>query len=131
MLASPPTRSNSRSCRTRRSLVCIAGEMSPISSRNRVPLSASSKRPSLRLMAPVNAPFSWPNSSDSSSVSASAPQLTLMNGPGARGQLLAGARLAVDRDRGIGRSDALDDGEDLAHRLGAADQLAEARRLLA
>ena len=49
-----------------------------------MPLSASSKRPSLRLIAPVNAPFSWPNSSLSSSVSVSAPQLTLMNGPAAR-----------------------------------------------
>ena len=58
--------------------------MSPISSRNSVPLSASSKRPSLRLTAPVNAPFSWPNSSDSSSVSVSAPQFTLTNGPSAR-----------------------------------------------
>ncbi len=34
-----------------------------------MPLSASSNRPSLRSAAPVNAPFSWPNSSDSSSVS--------------------------------------------------------------
>ena len=47
-------------------------------------MSASSNRPSLRLIAPVNAPFSCPNSSDSSSVSVSAPQLTLTNGPCAR-----------------------------------------------
>ena len=32
----------------------------------------------------MNAPFSWPNSSLSSRVSVSAPQLTLMNGPIAR-----------------------------------------------
>ena len=117
IVSSPPTRSNSRSCSTRRSLICSAGVTSPISSRNSVPLSASSKRPSLRLMAPVKAPFSWPNSSDSSSVSASAPQLTLTNGPsarferrvdGARHQLLAGARLAVDVDRRVGRRDLLD-----------------------
>ena len=35
--------------------------------------------------APVKAPFSWPNSSLSSSVSVRAAQLTLMNGPLARG----------------------------------------------
>ena len=34
--------------------------------------------------APVNAPFSWPNSSLSSSVSGSAVQLTLINGFSAR-----------------------------------------------
>jgi hypothetical protein len=42
----------------------IHGEISPISSRNSVPLSASSKRPLRALMAPVKAPFSWPNSSE-------------------------------------------------------------------
>ena len=47
--ASPPTRSNSRSCSTRSSLTCIAGGMSPTSSRKSVPPSASSKRPSLLL----------------------------------------------------------------------------------
>ena len=49
-----------------------------------MPPSASSKRPSFCLIAPVNAPFSWPNSSLSSSVSVSAAQLTVMNGPFAR-----------------------------------------------
>ena len=37
--------------------------MSPTSSKNRVPWSASSSRPILEVIAPVNAPFSWPNSS--------------------------------------------------------------------
>ena len=36
-------------------------------------------------MAPVNAPFSCPNSSDSRTNSGSAAQLTLMNGPLAQG----------------------------------------------
>ncbi len=45
-----------------------------------MPLSASSKRPGLDAMAPVNAPFSWPNSSDSMSVSGIAAQLTRMKG---------------------------------------------------
>ena len=49
---------------------------SPISSRKRVPPSATSKRPGLPRSAPVNAPFSWPNSSDSMSVGGSAAQLT-------------------------------------------------------
>ena len=41
----PPSRSNSRSCSTRSSLTCVARLSSPISSRNSVPPSASSKRP--------------------------------------------------------------------------------------
>jgi hypothetical protein len=40
--------------------------MSPISSRNSVPPSACSKRPRRDDCAPVNAPRSWPKSSDSS-----------------------------------------------------------------
>src|SRR6187397_2044904 len=43
-----PRRSNSRSCRTRSSFTCVDRLMSPISSRNSVPPSASSKRPFLR-----------------------------------------------------------------------------------
>ena len=38
-------------------------DISPISSKNRVPPSANSKRPTRLSMAPVKAPFSWPNSS--------------------------------------------------------------------
>ena len=37
---------------------------------------ASSKRPFLSATAPVKAPLTWPKSSDSSSLSGSAPQLT-------------------------------------------------------
>ena len=40
------------------SRVCASIGMSPISSRNRVPLSACSKRPALRELALVKAPFS-------------------------------------------------------------------------
>jgi hypothetical protein len=58
MVLMPPTRSNSDSWMARRSLTCISTGISPISSRNRVPPSASSKRPGLELVAPVNAPFS-------------------------------------------------------------------------
>ena len=52
-----------------------------------MPPSASSNRPFLRASAPVKAPFSWPKSSDSISVSGSAAQLTLMNGFLARSEL--------------------------------------------
>ena len=50
--------------------------MSPISSRKRVPPSASSKRPLRLVIAPVNAPFSCPNSSLSSRSRGMAPQFT-------------------------------------------------------
>ena len=48
----------SRSWTARRIFACSARLMSAISSRNRVPLAACSKRPILRVTAPVNAPFS-------------------------------------------------------------------------
>ena len=59
----------------------MAGEMSPISSRKIVPLSASSNRPLRRASAEVNAPRSWPNSSDSSRLSGSAAQLIAIRLP--------------------------------------------------
>ena len=69
--------------------------------------------PALRRSAPVKAPRSWPNSSDSTSVSGSAAQLSATNGPSARalrlmdrpGQdFLAGAALAgEEHGRGGGR----------------------------
>ena len=49
-----------------------------------MPRSASSKRPALRSVAPVNAPRSWPNSSLSMSDSVRAAQLTATSGPRAR-----------------------------------------------
>ena len=45
---------------------------------------ASSNLPRRRAWAPVNAPFSWPNSSDSTSVSGMAATLTATNGWPAR-----------------------------------------------
>ncbi len=80
----PPTLSNIRSCNTRSNLTCIGIGMSPISSRNRVPPWASSKRPRRAAMAPVKAPFSWPNSSLSSSSAGMAPQLMGTKGPALR-----------------------------------------------
>ena len=54
--------------------------ISPISSRKSVPPSASSTLPMVCLMAPVNAPFSYPKSSDSRSVSVRAAQDIATNG---------------------------------------------------
>ena len=48
MVSVPPTRSNSRSCSARSSLICTSIGRSPTSSRNSVPPSASSKRPGRR-----------------------------------------------------------------------------------
>jgi hypothetical protein len=53
----------------------VAGVISPISSMKNVPPSAATSRPSLSFTAPVNEPFTWPNSSLSSRLSGSAPQL--------------------------------------------------------
>ena len=53
----------------------------PSSSRNNVPPSASSKRPSRARVAPVKAPASCPNNSASISVSGSAAQFIVINGP--------------------------------------------------
>ena len=74
-----------------------------------MPPSAISKRPGRSLMAPVKAPRSWPNSSDSISVSAKMAQLTGTKGwPPVAGlvnqvgdQLLAGAGLAGDEDAAV------------------------------
>ena len=59
----------------RNSLACMERLISPISSRNSVPPSASSKYP-VRFATPVATPFSIPNNSDSSSVSGKEAQLT-------------------------------------------------------
>src|SRR6478736_288288 len=80
-----PTRSKTLSCSTRSSLTCMGRLMSPISSRNSVPPSASSNRPLRVATAPVNAPFSWPNSSLSSRSAGMAPQFTAMKGRLRRG----------------------------------------------
>src|SRR5205823_5352674 len=54
----PPRRSNSPSWSTRKILGWVTTERSETSSRKSVPPLASSKRPSFRPAAPVNAPFS-------------------------------------------------------------------------
>ena len=86
MGASPPTRRNSFCSSTRRSLVWMAGGISPISSRKMVPWWASSKSPRRESMAPVKAPFSWPKSSLSSTVGESAATFTAMKALCRRGE---------------------------------------------
>ncbi len=51
-----------------------------------MPPSAAWNLPSRVLLAPVNAPLTWPKSSLSSSDSGMAPQLMVTNGPSARGE---------------------------------------------
>ena len=76
-----------------------------------MPPSACSKRPTERALAPVKAPFSWPNSSLSIRSRGIAAMLMATNGPvlalavvvqRARDQLLAGAGLAGDHHRQVG-----------------------------
>ena len=74
-----------RSCSTRSSLTCSASGMSPISSKKIVPPSAAWNSPLCACTAPENAPRAWPKSSDSSSGSGIAPQLTATNGLSPRG----------------------------------------------
>src|SRR6267154_2316010 len=66
--------------KTRNSLACKRGDISPISSRNSVPSPEHSNLPFLVPTAPVKAPFSWPNSSLSSKVSGMAAQLMATKG---------------------------------------------------
>jgi hypothetical protein len=76
----PPTGSTWPSWMARSSFTCAAGGSSPTSSRNSVPPEASTNLPVCFSVAPVNAPFSWPNSVDSTRFSGMAPQLTAMKG---------------------------------------------------
>ena len=82
-----PSRSTSCSCSTRSTLACVFGLMSPTSSRKIVPRSACSNLPICFSVAPVNEPFSWPNSSDSISSSGIAAQFTCTKRWPARGLL--------------------------------------------
>ena len=81
----PPTFSISPSCSARSTLAWARRLMSPISSRNRVPPWACRNLPSRSAVAPVNAPFTEPNSSLSMSSSGMAAQLTFTKGPPLRG----------------------------------------------
>ena len=103
----------------------------PISSRNTVPPLPAWSRPMRSALASVNAPFTWPNSSDSNRLSVTAPRSTETIGSVAaprpamqfaRDQLLAGAVFAENQDIGVGRRGALDQRIDPPHRGGFAQQ---------
>ena len=102
-----PRRRTSLSWSVRSSLTWSDGGISPISSRKSVPPVAASNRPGLSRSAPVNAPLTYPNSSDSSRFSGMAPQFTgderavaavALVVDQAGDELLAGAALAGDQD---------------------------------
>ena len=66
----PPTRSTSRSCSTRSSLACSAQrQLADLVEEQGAAVGLLEERRARRRVAPVKAPFSWPNSSLSSSVS--------------------------------------------------------------
>ena len=99
-----------------------------------MPPLASWNMPARAPMAPVKAPRSWPNISDSSSSAGMAPQFTGMNGRSARelmgmnrarDQLLAGAALAHDEDRRVRGRDLPDELRDLLDQRMLADQQRE------
>ena len=136
----PPTRSKVRSWSTRSSATWVRGEMSPISSRKRVPPSASSKRPRRRAVAPVNAPFSCPNSSRQEERLDQRRAVDRRRaGPPARSlaawmrlgdELLAGAALAANEHGAVRARDLLDRGEEAPDGRVVADDVARlARRL--
>ncbi len=74
-----PTRSKVPYSTTLKIFSCTSRGMRPISSRKRVPPSASSKRPFRAFVAPVKAPSSYPKSSLSISEGGRAAQLTVTN----------------------------------------------------
>jgi hypothetical protein len=113
-----PTRSMVRSESTRSSLIWVAASISPISSRNRVPPSACSKRPIRRWAAPVKAPFFVAEKLAFQQLRRKRRAMHrdhLRRRPAgqvveqAGDDLLAGAGFAFDQDRGAGRRDLLDD----------------------
>ena len=76
-----PTLMNSPLSSTRNKRAWVGKGNSPTSSRKIVPPLASPKYPFRSPIAPVNAPFSWPNSSESIVPSGMAPQFTAMYCP--------------------------------------------------
>ena len=146
--ACEPTGSISPSWMARSSFTCMSSGSSATSSRNSVPPSASWNLPMCLTVAPVKAPFSWPNRIDSTRFSGMAPQLTATKGrpralalalDGAGDHFLADARFAFDQDRDVGLRAALAEpqhighggrgGDEVAEGQGAADLLVEALHL--
>ena len=81
----PPSLVTRRSSTTRSSAPWPACDSRVTASRYNVPWPASSNRPGRAIVASVNAPRSWPNSSASTRVSGRAGQSTVINGSRLRG----------------------------------------------
>src|SRR5213596_479062 len=127
MVSVPPTRSNSRSWSTRSSFTCVAGLMSPISSRNSVP-------PLLpRLRACKGALLVAEELRLDEALGQRRAAHFHERLPGAqrtvvdrvRDQLLPGAGFAANQRRGVRAGDLRHLLEDLPHRPAAADQIGE------
>ena len=105
-----------------------------------MPPEASTNLPVWRSVAPVKAPFSWPNRIDSTRLSGIAPQLTATNGldlrspravDGAREQLLADAGFAFDQHRNGGAGGLLRGAQHAGHGLAAGDDVGEGQAAFA
>ena len=133
----PPTRSNSRSCRTRSSLTWTSSGRSPTSSRNSVPPSASSNRPSRRAIAPGEGPLLVAEQLGLEHARRQRRAVDPHEGPrlaravdvdGAGHHLLAGAGLAAQEHRRRGLRHLLDPRQHVAQRRRLADDGAEVER---
>src|ERR1035438_10441776 len=110
-----PTARTSPSCKTRRSFACIARVISPISSRKRVPPSATSKRPARvaeerRLeerLRDARAVLAHEGAAGAGAVGVD----------GSGDEFLARAALAHDEHGDVARRDAIDQAQQIAHRL--------------
>src|SRR5260370_238546 len=87
-----PTASNLCSSKTRSTFACAPALMSETSSRNSVAPSANSNFPFFAAVAPVNAPFTCPNNSDSISSWGMAAEFTSTKGAPARRDCACSAR---------------------------------------
>ena len=128
----PPTRRYSPASRKRSSFGCSASGSSPISSRNSVPLSATSTRPCLAAIALGERPLLVPEQLglDQALREGGAVERDERGGAapavlpeGVRDQLLAGAALALDQHRRVRRRHLADQREDLPQLPAPADEL--------
>ena len=102
-----------------------------------MPPVASTNLPIWRSVAPVNAPFSWPNRIDSTRLSGIAPQLTATNGLARRSPVPWMARAisslptpdcAFDQHRDRGAGGLLGDAQHRLHARAAGDDVPEGQR---
>ena len=133
----PPTRSKLRSCSTRSSLALQLQRQVADLVEEQVPAVGQLEAPGACRLAPVNAPRSWPNSSDSDQLLGNRRAVDrderlrrARAAPvdGARHQLLADAALALDQHAQVVVGEHHDALEEFLRRGTLADQLADRRR---